>query len=64
MFSLRMMPVSALRSRIFISLKVYLLEGMVRGMILMVLFIGSVSIFSIRDSKFWFCLVISVSTTG
>lgn len=58
MFSLRMPLVSALRSLAFSSRKVYLLEGMVRGMILMVLRMGSVSILSMRESRFSFCFTI------
>ena len=44
--------------------KVYLFEGIVLGMILTVFLMGSVYILSIRDSRFWFCLEISLSTTA
>ena len=64
MFSLRMELLPALRSLALRLRKVYLLEGMVRGMILMVFLMGSVYILSILESRFWFCLEISLSTTG
>lgn len=63
MFSLRMPLDSAFRSLAFSSRKVSLFEGMVFGMILMVFLMGSVSIFSILESRFSFCLTISFSTT-
>lgn len=52
MFSLRMELLPALRSLALRLRKVYLLEGMVRGMILMVFLMGSVYILSILDSRF------------
>lgn len=51
-------------SRVLMSWKVSLLEGMALGMRLIVLRIGSVSIFSMRDNKCSFCLLISLETTN
>ena len=62
-FYLRMELVSALLSLSFKPRKVSLFEGIVLGMMLIVLLIGSVSIFNILVNKFWFCLDISLSTT-
>ena len=62
-FSLRMEFVSAFLSLSLRLRKVYLFEGIVLGIILTVFLMGSVYILSILDSRFWFCLEISVSTT-
>ena len=52
MFSFKMEFDYALRSLALRLINVYLLDGIVLGMILIVFLIGSVSIFSILESRF------------
>ena len=62
-FSRRIPTNSAFLYLAFNYKKVYLFDGIFRGIILIVFLIGSVSIFNILDNKFSFCFTISFSTT-